>query len=172
MRRQIVAVAAAATVVVLGLTATAQAQSASQPSRARATTAATRGGSPVKMSGPHMYNPATGKPFPDASTATVSRTTQLANQMVRVSWTNFTPSSSLVYNNENVAYPVMVTECKGTDPSSPADCYGAENGGVGSTSGPAGPFNDAYATTGPNGTGQADIEILTKVENEYLGCNS
>ena len=172
MRRQIVAVAAAATVVVLGLTATAQAQSASQPSRARATTAATRGGSPVKMSGPHMYNPVTGKPFPNASTATVSRTTQLTNQMVHVSWTNFTPSSSLVYNNENVAYPVMVTECKGTDPSSPADCYGAENGGVTSNVGPAGPFNDAYATTGPNGTGQADIEILTKTENSVLGCTS
>jgi hypothetical protein len=92
--------------------------------------------------------------------------------MVRVSWTNFTPSSSLVYNSENVAYPVMVTECKGTDPSSPADCYGGENGGVTSTSGPYGPMNDAYATTAPNGTGQADIEILTKAENSFLGCDS
>ena len=172
MRRQIVAVATAGTVAVLGLTATAQAQPAGHSPRAGAIAMAVQPHSPTTKTGPHMYNPATGKPFPDASTATVSRTTQLANQMVRVSWTNFTPSSSLVYNNENVAYPVMVTECKGTDPSSPADCYGAENGGVGSTSGPAGPFNDAYATTGPNGTGQADIEILTKVENEYLGCNS
>jgi ABC-type phosphate transport system substrate-binding protein len=173
MRRQIVAVATAGTVAVLGLTATAQAQSASQPSRARATTtpAALRG-SPVRMSGPHMYDPATGKPFPDASTVTVSQTTQLVNQMVQVSWTNFTPSSATVYGPSDVAYPVMVTECRGTDPSSPADCYGAENGGVTPTAGPFGPMNDAYATTGPNGRGQTDIDILTKTENQALGCDS
>jgi ABC-type phosphate transport system substrate-binding protein len=173
MRRQIVAVAMAGTVAMLGLTATAQAQSASQPSRSRAaTSAAALGGSPTRKAGPHMYDPLTGKLFPDASTATVSQTTQLTDQMVRVSWTNFTPSTALVYNSENVAYPVMVTECKGTDPSSPADCYGAENGGVTSTSGAFGPFNDAYATTGRSGTGQTDIEILTKTENQYLGCDS
>src|SRR5215472_6822614 len=172
MRRQIVAMAMAGTVAMLGLTATAQAQSASQPSRVRTTTAAALRGSPTKKPGPHMYNPLTGKPFPNASTATVSRTTQLTNQMVRVSWTNFTPSTALIYNNQNVAYPVMVTECKGTDPSSPADCYGAENGGITSTSGAFGPMNDAYATTGPNGTGQTDIEILTKAENSFLGCGS
>src|SRR5215472_3329833 len=172
MRRQIVAVAAAATVAALGLTASAQAQSTSQPPRAHATAEAALSRSPATKHGPHMYNPLTGKPFPDASTVTVSRTTHLVRQMVHVSWTNFTPSTSLVYNPQNVAYPVMVTECKGTDPSSPADCYGAENGGVTSTSGPFGPFNDAYATTGPNGTGQTDIQILTKTENSYLGCDS
>jgi hypothetical protein len=172
MRKQILAAAMAATVAVLGLAATAQAQSASQPPRAHATTAAALRRSPTTVTGPHMYNPKTHKPFPNASTVTVSQTTQLVNQMVHVSWTNFTPSSALAYDPTNVAYPVMVTECKGTDPSSPADCYGAENGGVTSTSGPFGPMNDAYATTGPNGTGQADIEILTKTENSFLGCSS
>jgi hypothetical protein len=171
MRRQIVAVAAAATVTALGLTATAQAQSTSQPPRAHATAAAPSR-SPATKHGPRMYDPLTGKPFPDASTVTVSQTTHLVNQQVQVSWTNFTPSTSLIYNPQNVAYPVMVAECKGTDPSSPADCFGAENGGVASTSSAFGPMNDAYATTGPNGTGQADIEILTKTENSYLGCDS
>src|SRR5215472_8062093 len=64
----------------------------------------------------------------------------------------------------------MVTECKSTDPSSPADCYGAENGGVTSTSGVAGPMNDAYATTGSNGAGLTDILIFTSFENQFLGC--
>ena len=172
MRRQIVAVATAGTVAVLGLSAAAQAQPASHPLRAPASTATALRGSPTTVHGPHMYDPATGKPFPDASTVTVSQTTQLTDQMVHVSWTHFTPSTSVIYNNENVAYPVMVTECKGTDPSSPADCYGAENGGVPSTSGSFGPMNDAYATTGPNGTGQTDIQILTKTENSFLGCGS
>src|SRR5215469_6092314 len=172
MRRQIVAVATAGTVAVLGLTAAAQAQPASHPPRAPATTAAALHGSPTTVRGPHMYDPATGRPFPDASTVTVSQTTKLVNQMLHVSWTNFTPSTSLIYHAQNVAYPVMVTECRGTDPGSPADCYGAENGGVPSTSGLFGPMNDAYATTGPKGTGQADIEILTKTENQFLGCDS
>src|SRR5262249_11558795 len=165
MRRQIVAVATAGTVAVLGLTAAAQAQPASHPLRAPASTAAGLRGSPTTVHGPHMYDPATGKPFPDASTVTVSQTTQLTDQMVHVSWTHFTPSTSVIYNNENVAYPVMVTECKGTDPSSPADCYGAENGGVPSTSGSFGPMNDAYATTAPNRTPPAAIPIPTQTEN-------
>jgi len=122
--------------------------------------------------GPRMYDPLTGKPFKDRSTATVTQTADLVNQQVQVSWTNFTPSTSLVYNNENVAYPVMVAECKGTDPASPADCYSAENGGVASTSGPDGPMNDAYATTTPQGTGLTDIQILTKPQNHFLGCLS
>jgi hypothetical protein len=172
MRRQIVAVATAGTVAVLGLTATAQAQPAGHSPRAGAITMAVQPHSPTTKTGPHMYDPATGKPFPDASTATVSRTTHLTDQTVHVSWTNFTPSTAVYYNSENVAYPVMVTECKGTDPTSPADCYGAENGGVASTSGLAGPMNDAYATTTADGTGQTDIEILTKVENAILGCDS
>jgi hypothetical protein len=122
------------------------------------------------VTGPHMYDPATGQPFPNASTLTVTQTTSLVNQQVQVSWTNFTPSSALAYNPSNVAYPVMVTECKGTSPSSPADCYGAENGGVTSTSGQFGPMNDSYTTTATNGTGFTDLDILTSLENQFLGC--
>ena len=128
--------------------------------------------SSTTVQGPRMYNPLTGKSFPDPSTVTVTQTTNLVNQQIQVSWTNFTPSTALVYNNENVAYPVMVAECRGTDPASPADCYGAQNGGVTSTSGKYGPMNAAYATTTPQGTGLTDIDILTKEENHFLGCLS
>jgi hypothetical protein len=128
--------------------------------------------SSTTVQGPRMYNPLTGTSFTDPSTVTVTQTTQLVNQQVQVSWTNFTPSTALVYNSENVAYPVMVAECKGTDPASPADCYGAENGGVTSTSGKYGPMNAAYATTTPQGTGLTDVDILTKEENQFLGCLS
>jgi hypothetical protein len=47
--------------------------------------------------GPHLWKPATHKPFPRASTVTVSQTRFLVNQMVRVSWTEFTPSSPAIY---------------------------------------------------------------------------
>jgi hypothetical protein len=132
----------------------------------------TGSGSSTTVTGPNMYDPATGKPFPTASTVTVTQTSSLVNQQVQVSWTNFTPSSGLAYNPSNVAYPVMVTECKGTNPSSPADCYGAENGGVTSTSGQFGPMNDSYTTTAADGTGFTDMDILTSLENQFLSCQS
>jgi hypothetical protein len=127
--------------------------------------------SSATVTGPHMYNPATGKPFPAAATVTVSQTTSLVDQQVQVSWTNFTPSSSIVYTPSNLYYPVMVAECKGTDPASPADCYAAQDGGVRSQSGSEGPPNTSYATSGPTGVGEADIETLTGQEIPFLGCD-
>jgi hypothetical protein len=129
------------------------------------------GHSAATVTGPHMYDPATGKPFPAAATVTVSQTTSLTDEQVQVSWTNFTPSSSIVYSPDNLYYPVMVAECKGANPASPADCYGAQDGGVRSQSGSSGPPNTSYATTGPDGTGLADIETLTGQENTFLGCD-
>lgn len=126
------------------------------------------------VTGPHMWDPSLnggkGGPNPVASTVTVSQTTSLVQQMVQVSWTNFTPSSALIYNSSNTVYPVMLAECNSTNPSSPADCYGATRGGVTSVSDVNGPDNTAYATTAANGTGVADIEIQTIVENPFLGC--
>ncbi len=127
--------------------------------------------SSATVTGPHMYNPATGKPFPAPATVTVSQTTSLVDQQVQVSWTNFTPSSSIVYTPSNLYYPVMVAECKGTDPASPADCYAAQDGGVRSQSGSEGPPNTSYATSGPTGVGEADIETLTGQEIPFLGCD-
>jgi ABC-type phosphate transport system substrate-binding protein len=121
--------------------------------------------------GPHMWDPASGKPFPDASTVTVNQTSNLVNQMVHVSWTGFTPSSTPLYDPAATDYPVMVTECRGTNPASLTECYGANNGGVQGAFGPDGPMNTAYATTAANGTGQLDVQILTSLENQFLGCD-
>jgi ABC-type phosphate transport system substrate-binding protein len=125
----------------------------------------------VTVQGPHMWDPANGKPFADASTVTVNQTSNLVNQMVHVSWTGFTPSSTSLYDAAATDYPVMVAECHGTNPASLTQCYGANNGGVQGASGPDGPMNTAYATTAANGTGQLDIEILTSLENQFLGCD-
>jgi len=131
--------------------------------------------SPKTVTGPHMWDPSLnggkGGVNPDASTVTLSQTGSLVNQQLQVSWTNFTPSSALIYNASNTYYPVMLAECKNTDPASPADCYAAEVGGVSSVSGPDGPDNTSYATTAPDGTGLADVHILTGVDNPFLGCS-
>jgi len=132
--------------------------------------------SSTTVQGPNMWDPSLnggkGGTNPNPSTVTVTQTTNLVNQQVQVSWTNFTPSTSATYNALTTFYPVMVTECRGTNPTSPTDCYGADNGGVTSTSGVYGPMNDSYATTTPQGTGLADIDILTKEENPFDGCLS
>ena len=68
-----------------------------------------------------MYDPVTKAPFPTASTVTVSQTTNLTNQMVNVSWTGFTPTNGRGvpgYVPAISMYPVMVTECQGTAPTS------------------------------------------------------
>ena len=125
----------------------------------------------VTVQGPHMWDPAHGKPFANPSTVTVSQTSNLVNQMVHVSWTGFTPSSTPLYDAAATDYPVMVAECRGANPASLNDCYGGNNGGVQGAFGPDGPMNTAYATTAGNGTGQVDIQVLTSLENQFLGCD-
>ena len=118
MRTHILAAAAAA-VAVLGLAGPALAQPVGHPPRAAAAAASAAA---VTVNGPHMWDPSLnggkGGPNPAASTVTVSQTSSLVNQMVQVSWTNFTPSSALIYNASNTVYPVMVAECNTTNPSS------------------------------------------------------
>ncbi len=130
--------------------------------------------SPITVTGPHMWDPSLnggkGGQNPKASTVTVSQTADMVNQMVQVSWTNFTTSINTPYLTAT-DYAVMVAECNGTNPSSPADCYGAEDGGVAANSGTTGPPNTAYATTAANGAGIANIVIQTKVENSSLVCD-
>ena len=119
-----------------------------------------------------MYIPGTGNSdYKAASTVTVSQTRNLVNQMVQVSWTGFTPSSQPTYDNEETAYPVMVAECKGTNPKTPEDCYDADTGGIAPTFNAYGPPNTAYATTDPNGTGHTDILLFTQVQNQFLACD-
>jgi hypothetical protein len=124
------------------------------------------------VTGPHMYIPGTGNShYATASTVTVNQSTNLVNQMVQVSWTGFTPSSQPTYSNTDTDYPVMIAECKGLDPTNPNDCYDATNGGEPASFGQYGPGNTAFGTTEANGTGTADIELFTQVQNQFLDCN-
>ncbi len=130
------------------------------------------------VTGPHMCicsvnanGTVNGSDFKYGSTVTVSQTTNLTNQMVQVSWTGFTPSSQPTYDSGQTIYPVMIAECKGTDPTTPADCYDAENGGIAPTFNPYGPPNTVYNTTEPNGTGKMDILLYTQLQNQFLGCD-
>src|SRR5215831_10233404 len=98
--RRAVLLAGAAGVVALQSAAPAtaliqppRAQTAVTASTARPTVTASTRGSSVTVTGPHMYDPKTKSPFPNASTVTVNQTKDLVNQTIRVSWTNFTPSA-------------------------------------------------------------------------------
>jgi hypothetical protein len=118
-----------------------------------------------------MYVPGTDDAhYKTRATVTVSQTKALVNQMVRVSWTGFSPSSQPTYDNTATDYPVEIAECKGLDPTSPADCYGAANGGEPASFGADGPSNTSFGTTTANGTGTADILLFTSVQNQFLNC--
>jgi hypothetical protein len=125
------------------------------------------------VSGPHMYIPGTGNShYAAASTVAVSQTTNLTNQMVVVSWTGFTPSTNVPYDPASTDYPVMVAQCRGSDPKTPDQCFDATNGGSPAQFGANGPGNTAYATTNPDGTGQTEILLYTSVQNQFLGCDA
>ena len=118
-----------------------------------------------------MWDPARQRKFSYSSTVTVNQTTNLVNEVVHVSWTGFTPSSNPFYDPTATDYPVMVAECDTARPRFWDQCYGANNGGVQGAFGPFGPENTTYATSAPDGSGQADIQILTSQENQFLGCS-
>jgi ABC-type phosphate transport system substrate-binding protein len=139
-------------------------------------TAGTAHCSSVKKGGPQLYDPTTRHQFHDASTVTVSQTCGLVNQLVQVSWANFTPSvpndsPGPYYTNTLTNYGVMVTECRGAAPASMDDCYLADNHGLPVAFGQAGIPNTQYAITTAAGTGQANIDIETGLENSFLGCD-
>jgi hypothetical protein len=126
--------------------------------------------------GPKMYDPATHQQFTKASTVTVSQACNVVNQLVQVSWANFTPSSpndspGPYYTNTLTNYGVMVTECQGAKPASMDNCYLADNHGLPVAFGQAGIPNTQYAITTAAGTGQANIDIETGLENSFLGCD-
>ena len=125
------------------------------------------------VTGQRMYIPGTTDAhYKTRATVTVSQTKNLTNQMVQVSWTGFSPSSELTYDNTNTDYPVMIAECKGLHPTNPTQCYGATNGGEPASFGQYGPSNTSYGTTTSEGTGTADIQLFTSVQNQYLGCGA
>ena len=92
------------------------------------------------VNGPKMWDPAHNRRFAHGSTVTVSQTANLVNEMVHVSWTGFTPSSAVLYDQTSTDYPVMVAECNSAHPRFLKQCYGADNGGVQGAFGPFGPF--------------------------------
>ena len=125
--------------------------------------------------GPKMYDPTTQKQFTKPSTVTVSQACNLVNQLVEVSWANFTPSvpnnsPGPYYSNTATYYGVMVAECQGTKPASMDNCYLADNHGLPLAFGNAGLPNTQYAITTAAGAGHANIDIETGLENSFLGC--
>jgi len=132
--------------------------------------------SSVTKHGPQMYDPTTHGQFAKQGKVTVSQACGLVNQLVDVSWTHFTPSvpngsPGPYYTNTQTFYGVMVTECRGTAPASMDSCYLADNQGLPLAFGSAGLPNTQYAITATAGTGQAHIDIETKLENSFLGCD-
>ncbi len=136
----------------------------------------------------------------DGATVTVTRTTDLVNQTVVVSWAGFLPSSSDRLQNSgdsldvNTENPVRVYECRGSDPASSSDCYGSPGfRGVDATDSnpavptvlpftypgqtdpydatPDGPANWQDNVTAADGTGQVSIQLFTKRESAGLGCD-
>jgi ABC-type phosphate transport system substrate-binding protein len=131
--------------------------------------------SSVQKSGPNMWDPTTNHLFKTPSQVTVSQDCDLVNQLVQVSWTNFTPSSpnnspGPFYTNNQTYFAVMVTECRGAAPTSLDGCYLADVHGLPPAFGNAGIPNTQYAITTSGGTGQANIDIETSLENSFLGC--
>ncbi len=122
------------------------------------------------VTGPKMWNPKKNRKFSFRSTVTVSQTKNLTNEMIQINWTGFTPSSNTPYDPGATNYPVMIVECNSAHPTKRSECYGANNGGTAGAFGPDGPLNSTYATTSPNGTGEADIQILISAQNALLGC--
>ncbi|MFI9270126.1 hypothetical protein ACIGXM_05350 [Kitasatospora sp. NPDC052896] len=141
------------------------------------------------VTGPRVWRPATGTYGP-TGTVTVTPTSSLTDQVVHVSWTGFTPTTtidgqprtSVQVADSSAIYAVRVYECRGSDPG-PTDCYGdplyggnpaagfqQPNRG-GGLSAPEFPSNMAIAATAPNGTGQADLEVFTAVQSQSLGCD-
>jgi hypothetical protein len=159
-----------------GLLMLAAAPRSAAATRAQTHTARTTHCSSVTKLGPQMYDPTTQKPFTKQSTVTVSQSCNLVNQLVEVSWAGFTPSvpnnsPGPYYTNTATYYGVMVAECQGTAPASMDNCYLADNHGLPLAFGNAGLPNTQYAITTTTGTGQANIDVETGLENSFLGCD-
>ncbi len=131
------------------------------------------------------WDPLAGQPLTSLPTVTVSQTEDLVDQVVHVSWTNFSPSSNdLLYSSAptppvtfqpgNVLYPVEVVECRNAAPTHSflddphPDCYSFTPGAATADHGVG---NAIQTTTGPDGSGFADIHVETSVENDFLGCD-
>ncbi|MEV6977610.1 hypothetical protein [Kitasatospora sp. NPDC093806] len=148
--------------------------------------------SATTVTGPPVWIPATGKYGPTGK-VTVSETANLTNQVVHVSWEGFTPTVDpagkpvkyvkLDSNTRKELYAVRVYQCRGKNPTV-FDCYGSTHYGNDAAKGflqpqpaagtrtPEFPFNGGVRVTGPDGRGEADIELWTSQESQTLGCDA
>ena len=136
--------------------------------------------------GDRAYSPKTGKMLPPTKppTVTVSQTRNLVNQVVHLSWTNFTPSTSQSDgitpepdNQPTTLYHVAIYECRGTNPTSPVgngdsqtskQCYDIWN--VTQVNAVAGAANGVITYTRPDGSGEADFLVEAGPTNSFLHC--
>jgi hypothetical protein len=130
---------------------------------------APRGGAVVR--GPKMWDAARNKYFSQSSYVTVSQVGSLVNEVVKVKWQGFTPSQGVPYQATSTFYPVMIAQCSVPHPTKRSQCFGINNSGAAAQESQYGPYNTVYATTSPNGTGVAYIQLLTSQEAPNLGCN-
>ncbi|MFJ4794595.1 hypothetical protein [Kitasatospora purpeofusca] len=148
--------------------------------------------SATTVDGPALWRPVT-KDYGPKGKITVSSTTNLSNEVVHVSWEGFTPTVDPMGNPVKFVklnsptgqelYPVRVYQCRGTDPTV-HDCYGSTKFNQDPAKGflqpapppgtitPDFPFNGAVRVTGPDGRGEADIEVWTAEESPALRCDA
>ncbi len=127
---------------------------------------------------------------------TVDQTVNLTNQMVHITWSNFTPSGyegngdpatglSNGFKASLEYYPVFVVECKGANPQTIDACNELQVGlpSAGAPGNAIESYTQGGATTQasdcsdvPNdpvcGTGYTDLQIQTQLQNNTLGCDS
>jgi hypothetical protein len=116
----------------------------------------------------------------------VSQTQSLTNQMVHLTFTNFTPSvipgNKHVFAAGQTNYAVGIYECNGNEPTENGTGQGAEDGScytpapdtVGQPDGPGNSVKTfVTADTGDDGgTGSAEFQIETSEQNNFLDCNA
>jgi hypothetical protein len=127
-----------------------------------------RGGAVVR--GRNMWDAAKNHYYSSPSYVSVSQVGSLVNEVVEVKWKGFTPSQGVPYQATSTFYPVMIAQCSVAHPTKRSQCFGANNSGTAAQESQYGPYNTVYATTSPNGTGVAFIQLLTAQEAPNLGC--
>ena len=144
----------------------------------------------------NYLNQGNGGMVPAEPQVAVDQTVNLTNQMVHISWSNFTPSGyegngdqatglSNGFKQSLEFYPVFVVECKGAHPQSIDACNELLVGTP--SSGAPGNAVESYTQAGQTtqasdcsdvptdtvcGTGYTDIQVQTRIQNNTLGCDN
>ncbi|HEY3717305.1 MAG TPA: hypothetical protein VGL39_22505 [Jatrophihabitantaceae bacterium] len=132
-------------------------------------------------SGDFAWDPKTNAPMTAAPSVSVDQTDNLTDQVVHVTWKNFSPTTDLSGNpipsykagGGSAYYPVQIRQCRGVDPavtwrSDTQTCYSFTPDNPNSDHGVG---NVANAITGPTNTGEAFFHVETSQANDQLGCS-